>query len=31
LVDDMRRAIDHFKQHPPHTPMTSEEAAGFHH
>ncbi len=31
LVDDMRRAIDHFKQYPVHTPMTSEEAAGFHH
>ena len=31
LVDDMRRAIDHFKQHPVHAPMTSEEATGFHH
>ena len=31
LVDDMDRAIDYFKQHPVHTPMTSEEASGFHH
>jgi glutamate decarboxylase len=31
LVDDMKRAIDYFKQHPVQTPMTSDEASGFHH
>ena len=31
LIDDMRRAIDYFKQHPVHTPMTAEEASVFHH
>ena len=31
LLDDMKRALDYFKQHPVHTPMTSDEASGFHH
>ena len=31
LLEDMRRAIDHFRQHPIQRPMTAEEASGFHH
>jgi glutamate decarboxylase len=31
LVDDMRRAIEYFKDHPIQTPMTAAEASGFHH
>jgi glutamate decarboxylase len=31
LVEDMKRAIEYFQQHPVGTPMTSEEASGFHH
>jgi len=31
LINDMERAIDHFKRHPVHTPLTAEEASGFHH
>jgi glutamate decarboxylase len=31
LVDDMTRAISHFKQRPVHVPLTGEEASGFHH
>ncbi len=31
LLDDMKRAIDHFKRHPVHTPLTPGEASGFHH
>ena len=31
LVDDMKRGIDYFQQHPVHTPMRAEEASGFHH
>jgi glutamate decarboxylase len=31
LVDDMKRAIGYFQQHRVHTPMTAEEASGFHH
>lgn len=31
LVDDMKRAISHFKQRPVHVPLTGQEASGFHH
>ena len=31
LVDDMKRAMDYFQKHPITTPMTADEAAGFHH
>jgi glutamate decarboxylase len=31
LVDDMKRAIEYFQQHPVHTPMTADESSGFHH
>ena len=31
LVDDMKRAIHHFQQHPIHTSLTAAEASGFHH
>ncbi len=31
LVEDMKRAIDYFGQHPVHAPMTAVEASGFHH
>ncbi len=31
LVDDMRRAIDYFRQHPVSTPTTAKEGAGFRH
>ena len=31
LVDDIKRALDHFSQHPIHTPLTGAEASGFHH
>ena len=31
LVDDMKRAIDYFKQRPVLTPMTEGESSGFHH
>ena len=31
LVNDMKRALDYFKAHPIHTPMTAAEASGFHH
>jgi len=31
LVDDMKRAMDYFKEHPVHTPLASHEASGFHH
>ncbi len=31
LVEDMKRAINHFQKHPVHTRMTAQEAAGFHH
>ena len=31
LIVDMKRAIDHFQRHPVHTPLTAEEASGFHH
>ncbi|SMP71279.1 glutamate decarboxylase [Neorhodopirellula lusitana] len=31
LVQDMKRAIEHFTKHPVHSSMTSEEASGFSH
>ena len=31
LLDDMRRALDHFAKHPVETPLTAAEAGGFHH
>jgi glutamate decarboxylase len=31
LVEDMKRAVDHFKAHPVHSPMTADEASGFRH
>jgi glutamate decarboxylase len=31
LVEDMKRAIEYFQQHPVHTQMTAAEASGFHH
>jgi len=31
LVEDIQRALDHFRRHPVQTSMTSEEASGFHH
>jgi glutamate decarboxylase len=31
LLNDIQRALDHFTKHPVQTPMTAEEASGFHH
>jgi glutamate decarboxylase len=31
LLDDMKRAIEYFKQHPIQTHLSAEEASGFHH
>lgn len=31
LLEDMKRSIDHFQKHPVQTPMTADEASGFHH
>jgi len=31
LVGDMQRTLEYFEDHPVHTPMTVEEASGFHH
>lgn len=31
LVDDMKRSIQYFKEHPVQTSMTAEESSGFHH
>ena len=31
LLGDIRNALLHFQRHPVHTPMSSEEASGFHH
>ena len=31
LVEDMKQAIEYFKKHSVQTPMTSDEASGFHH
>jgi len=31
LVEDNKRALEDFEQHPVHTQMTADEACGFHH
>lgn len=31
LIDDMKRAIEHFRTHPRQRPLTAKEATGFHH
>jgi glutamate decarboxylase len=31
LIDDFRQALDYFEKHPVQTPLSSEEASGFHH
>ncbi len=31
LMNDIQNALDYFKDHPVHTPLTHEEASGFHH
>ena len=31
LIDDFKQALDYFEKHPLQTPLTSEEASGFHH
>ena len=31
LLEDMKRCLDHFGKHPITSPLTSDEAAGFHH
>jgi len=31
MLDDMRRALDHFKAHPVTSALSEEEASGFHH
>lgn len=31
LLDDMRRALDHFKKHPVQVPVNASEGGGFHH
>ena len=31
LVEDMKRTLEYFEQHPVHTPMGADEASGFHH
>jgi len=31
LLEDMKRAMEHFEQHPVQTHMSAEEASGFHH
>ena len=31
LLDDVERSIDHFRRRPARTPLTGEEAGGFHH
>jgi glutamate decarboxylase len=31
LVEDFKQALDYFAKHPVQTPLTSEEASGFHH
>ncbi|QDT01986.1 Glutamate decarboxylase beta [Rubripirellula lacrimiformis] len=31
LMEDMKRAIDHFEKHPVHTPLSESEASGFRH
>ncbi|WP_425399293.1 glutamate decarboxylase [Aeoliella sp.] len=31
LLQDMKQALEHFEKHPIETPMTADEATGFHH
>ena len=31
LVDDIKRTLDYFTQHPVQSPMTNADASGFHH
>ncbi len=31
LLSDMEQAIDYFQRHPVPTPLTAQEASGFHH
>ena len=31
LLDDMKRSLDYFKQHPIHSSMTAQEGSGFSH
>ena len=31
LVEDLKRTLEYFEQHPVHTPMGADEASGFHH
>lgn len=31
LVEDMKRSLEYFDQHPIHTPLTAREGTGFHH
>jgi glutamate decarboxylase len=31
LLDDMKKALQHFAAHPVHVPLSAQEAAGFHH
>lgn len=31
LIDDMKRCLDYFKQHPLTNPITAEEGSGYHH
>ena len=31
LLEDMKRALEHFENHPVHTNLTEDEASGFHH
>lgn len=31
LLEDMKRAVTYFRQHPVQTPLTADEATGFHH
>lgn len=31
LIDDIKRSLEYFKQHPATVPMTEEEGGGFHH
>jgi glutamate decarboxylase len=31
LIADLKRTLDHFRRHPVKTPLTADEASGFHH
>jgi glutamate decarboxylase len=31
LIADFKRALDYFKKHPVQSPLSAEEASGFHH